>query len=227
MAAQPAAVAPRAELRGARHQHRHQIGHRGAGDEHAAGALRKAEYLPDPFDDLAFDLDRHVVAAAAIGIQSGRQHFGQNSDRRAGAMHPAHEAGMHIAGGVGRDQFAELAIDLAEIGRRMGQVFAEFTTHRVRNRTPHRPVADIGDVVQHVVEHAVAERAQLSPVGRIERLTRPRHDAAGGTFRCTHTQIIATNLSTRHGRARPGHPRLRCCPAFKTWMPATSAGMTI
>jgi hypothetical protein len=30
----------------------------------------------------------------------------------------------------------------------------------------------------------------------------------------------------RHGRACPGHPRLRICTAFKTWMPATGAGMT-
>jgi hypothetical protein len=31
----------------------------------------------------------------------------------------------------------------------------------------------------------------------------------------------------RHGRACPGHPRLAFCSATrKTWMPATSAGMT-
>src|SRR5215467_1456743 len=32
--------------------------------------------------------------------------------------------------------------------------------------------------------------------------------------------------SPRGGRACPGHPRLWSCSAFKTWMPATSAGMT-
>jgi hypothetical protein len=32
---------------------------------------------------------------------------------------------------------------------------------------------------------------------------------------------------SRHGRARPGHPRLVCrVAARRTWMPATSAGMT-
>jgi hypothetical protein len=31
----------------------------------------------------------------------------------------------------------------------------------------------------------------------------------------------------RHGRACPGHPRLCSCICLKTWMPATSAGMTI
>jgi len=34
-------------------------------------------------------------------------------------------------------------------------------------------------------------------------------------------------LCIRHGRARPGHPRLAYWDAAsKTWMPATSAGMT-
>src|SRR4051812_8678603 len=32
------------------------------------------------------------------------------------------------------------------------------------------------------------------------------------------------SVTYRHGRACPGHPRLVCSP--KTWMPATSAGMT-
>jgi hypothetical protein len=31
----------------------------------------------------------------------------------------------------------------------------------------------------------------------------------------------------RHGRACPGHPRLSCLSAAKTWMPGTSPGMTI
>src|SRR5262249_45340889 len=31
---------------------------------------------------------------------------------------------------------------------------------------------------------------------------------------------------TRHGRACPGHPRLHAAQFEKTWMPATSAGMT-
>jgi DNA-binding transcriptional LysR family regulator len=30
----------------------------------------------------------------------------------------------------------------------------------------------------------------------------------------------------RHGRARPGHPRLAGYPAAKTWMPGTKPGMT-
>ncbi|MEH2673027.1 hypothetical protein DXU07_27770 [Bradyrhizobium elkanii] len=30
----------------------------------------------------------------------------------------------------------------------------------------------------------------------------------------------------RHGRARPGHPRLYCVAEAKTWMPGTRPGMT-
>src|SRR5215471_10587324 len=37
---------------------------------------------------------------------------------------------------------------------------------------------------------------------------------------------LESTHSPRHGRACPGHPRLWSCSAFKTWMPATSAGMT-
>ena len=90
----------------ARHQNRHQIGHRRPGDKDAAGSGRKAEHLARPFDDLALDLDRHMVAPAAIGIQPGRQHLGKHADCRAAAMHPAHEAGMKIADRIGRDEIA-------------------------------------------------------------------------------------------------------------------------
>jgi len=44
-------------------------------------------------------------------------------------------------------------------------------------------------------------------------------------FRC-HPGHTSTGTLTRHGRACPGHPRLTCCQFRKTWMPATSAGMT-
>jgi hypothetical protein len=36
---------------------------------------------------------------------------------------------------------------------------------------------------------------------------------------------ITTGLD-RHGRARPGHPRLLSYERRKTWMPGTSPGMT-
>src|SRR6266576_3338619 len=38
--------------------------------------------------------------------------------------------------------------------------------------------------------------------------------------------ICAERRRVRHGRARPGHPRLSCCRFLKTWMPGTRPGMT-
>ncbi|RJF68639.1 hypothetical protein D4Q52_21760 [Rhodopseudomonas palustris] len=38
--------------------------------------------------------------------------------------------------------------------------------------------------------------------------------------------VSANELSTRHGRACPGHPRLCCLSRRKAWMPGTSPGMT-
>jgi len=38
---------------------------------------------------------------------------------------------------------------------------------------------------------------------------------------------MAGSALQRHGRACPGHPRLSWCNSAKTWMPATSAGMTL
>jgi hypothetical protein len=37
---------------------------------------------------------------------------------------------------------------------------------------------------------------------------------------------LAQDRGRRHGRACPGHPRLSCFTAAKTWMPGTSPGMT-
>ena len=70
---------------------------------------RETEHLAHPFDDLALDLDRHVIASAEIGVQPGRQHFRQHADRGAAAMHPSHEARMNVAGRIGNDEIGELA----------------------------------------------------------------------------------------------------------------------
>src|SRR5215467_15579008 len=50
----------------------------------------------------------------------------------------------------------------------------------------------------------------------------------GGKYRGLHLYQLSVESthSPRHGRACPGHPRLWSCSVLKTWMPATSAGMT-
>jgi hypothetical protein len=39
----------------------------------------------------------------------------------------------------------------------------------IGDRRPHRTLADVGGVVEHVIEHAMTLRADIIPVGRIER----------------------------------------------------------
>ena len=77
-----------------------QIGHRRPRDEEAAGRFRKSEQLARPPQYLPFDLKRDRVAPDAIGIESGRQHFGQHADGGAAALDPAHETGMRIGDGI-------------------------------------------------------------------------------------------------------------------------------
>ena len=50
-----------------------EIGHRGAGKQHAAGAGRHAHHLRRPGDHLALDGDAGMVAAAAIGVHRAGQ----------------------------------------------------------------------------------------------------------------------------------------------------------
>jgi hypothetical protein len=46
-------------------------------------------------------------------------------------------------------------------------------------------------------------------------------------FKSMSAGFFATlNQFHRHGRARPGHPRLFFCERRKPWMPGTSPGMT-
>ena len=160
------------QRRGTRHQHRQKICHRGAGDENPACTLREAEHRPRPFDDLALDLDRNVIPPAQIGVQSRREHLRQHADRAAAAMHPAHEARMHIAGRVRRDVIGEFAVDFGEIGRPPRKLGAKVRANVIGNRRPDRALADIGDVIEHVIEHAMTLRAQIVPAFRIERLAR-------------------------------------------------------
>ena len=94
-------------------------------------------------DNLALHFDRDVVAPAEIGVEAGGQHLRQHAHRRAAAVHPSHEAGMDVAGGVGQDIAHELAVDRRQFGRRLGNAGAEAGAHLAGNRLPDRTVADI------------------------------------------------------------------------------------
>ncbi len=164
-----------AERRRARDQHGDQVRHRGSRDEEPACRLGKAEKPAHPLDDLALDFDGRVVAAAEVRIEAGGQHLRQHGRGIAAAVHPAHEARVHVAGGIGQHVSHELAVDLSEVRRLARQLGAELLSHLVRNRLPDRPLPDAFDVIEDVVEHAVTLRAQASPVLGIEARARVRH----------------------------------------------------
>src|SRR5512137_521930 len=145
-----------------------------------------------------------MIASAEIGIEAGRQHFCEHADDGAAAMHPAHEAWMDIAGRVRRDASRELPIDVSQVRRASRQAALETRPDRVRNRLPDRPLANAGDMIDHVVEHAMSEYTDLVPVLRIERLAglgfKPRlakrlGHAARSPLLPTRRASIATNAS--------------------------------
>ena len=172
-AADAARARGKSKRRRSRHPHRHQVRHRRSRHEDAARAFRKAEHGPRPFRDLTFNFNRHMIAAAEIGVQSGRQHLRQHADHRAAAVHPSHEAGMNIAGRIRRDELRIFAIDIAEIGRLPRDFCAKPRANLVRDRAPHRLISNIGDGVDRVIEHAMRLRAHLIPVRRIEHFAGP------------------------------------------------------
>ena len=162
---------------GSRHQHRHQVGHRRAGDENPASLAGETEYLARPLDDLTLDLKRDVIAPAEIGVQPGGQHLGQHADWGAAAMHPSHEARVNVAGRIGNDEIGEFPIDLVKIGRFDRKVGTKPPADFIRYRLPNRTLPDVSDIVEHVIEHAMTLRANFVPVLRIERLARCRLQA--------------------------------------------------
>ena len=101
-------------------------------------------------------------------------------------MNPSHETGVHIAGSEGQDIAHEFRMNGGEIGRGVGKIagkiagkipgklVAEPRPYFVGNGLPDRTLADVFDVIDHVVEHAVRLGAKGRPVGRVERLARIR-----------------------------------------------------
>ena len=152
----------------ARDQHAEQVRHRRAGDEQPARAVGEFEQLAQPARDLPLDFDRHMVAAAEIGIEAGSQHLRQHAGHVAAAVHPAHEAGMRIAGGEGKNVTHELVMHRRQVARPGRDGFMEAGADAVGNRLPHRAPADVLDVIENVVEHPMPLRAGALPVGRVE-----------------------------------------------------------
>ena len=78
-----------------------------------------------------------------------------------------------------------------------------------------------------IIEDAGCEIVELDAQGTC-RLCRRRAAAAGRRAQDVRRGDVphgAEDITHRHGRARPGHPRL-ASPPRKTWMPGTRPGMT-
>jgi hypothetical protein len=159
---------------------REEIRHRRTRDEDSARRLREREHLPGPFDDLALDLDRNVIAAAEVRIESSGEHLRQHAHDVAAAVHPPHEPRMHVARGVRQHVLREFSVDIRQLGRRARQRGTESRAHLVGDGLPHRTLADVLDVVEHVVEHDVRLPAHGGPIVGVQRR------AAGGLSKIVH-----------------------------------------
>jgi hypothetical protein len=127
-----------------------------------------AEQLPGPLDHLALDLERAIVAAAGTGVHRRADDLGEQPARGAGAMYPAEEAWMGVAGRVGQDR-AQRALD----GRGSTPAFdrqrrLQRGARSRRHRLPDRPLADVAQMIDRVVELPVGARLERVPVGGIE-----------------------------------------------------------
>jgi hypothetical protein len=175
----PLATRADAERGCARDQQADEVGHRRSGDEKTARGLGKAEQLAHPVHDLPLDLDRRVIAAAEIGIETSGEHLRQHAGHVAAAVHPSHETGMAVPRGIGKNAAHELVMHGREIGRPGRHAGAKIRPDVVRDRLPDRPRADVLDIIENVVEHPVPLGPDLLPVLRIEagrtRLKAPFH----------------------------------------------------
>src|SRR5215831_17802224 len=104
------------------------------------------------------------------------------------------------------------------------------------------PIKSAVDLDRGEAARCVAELLRMRQAIRVERAPPRRKgptadanvdmfgDLLGfghGILSLEHFTITLSISWRSHGRARPGHPRLtRGAAARKTWMPATSAGMT-
>ncbi len=110
-----------------------------------------------------------MIPAGQIRIQPGREHFRQHSRRVAAAMHPPHETRVHVAGGIRQDLFQKLLVDRAQFSPRNRKPIAKTGAHRLRHRLPYGTFADLLQIVEHIVQHAMALIAKQRPILRVQR----------------------------------------------------------
>ena len=81
---------------------------------------------------------------------------------------------MGIACGVREDGFHKVPVDLLQRAAGLRQRLAKTPADLFRNWFPYRTVTYFFQVIQHVIEHAVALRPKLHPIGRIQGVVQGR-----------------------------------------------------
>src|SRR5450755_1989187 len=84
-------------------------------------------------------------------------------------MHPSHEGRMHVANRIGKNQILKVLIDGGNIVRLERRRGAELGPHVGRYRSPGWTLANILQVIEHIVQHEMPERPRLGPISWVER----------------------------------------------------------
>ncbi len=142
-------------------------GERSAGDDEAAGRFRKAEEFAAPADHLPLDINGAMIAPAGIGVDRGGGDFGEQVLGRAGAVHPAEEARMRIAGAV-RQERGELCGERRFVLAGLRQRLVKRRLHAGRKGRPHPALPGGLHLVHRGVEQRMRGRTERGPVLRVE-----------------------------------------------------------
>ncbi len=143
-------------------------GKRGSSDEKAGGGFREAEKLPHPTDNLPLDFYRDLISAATVCVQACSQHLGEHPNRSSTALNPPHEARVSVTHGKRQHGVHELSMYGRERRGTPGNVVEEAGPDIVRDLLPHGTAANLLQVIEHVVDHAMALSAELGPILRVK-----------------------------------------------------------
>ena len=126
-----------------------------------------------------------MVTSAEIGVQAAGQHLGQHARRRSATLHPSHETRMHVAARIRQDMRHEFAVHLIQWRRRAWHRSPEVIAYSLGHGLPDRARANMSDVVEHVIEHAVGLGPEIRPLLGVERCIRRRgRRLAHAAFAC-------------------------------------------
>src|ERR1700730_5340833 len=94
-----------------------------------------------------------MIATTEIGIEPSRQNLREHPRDGAAAMHPAHERRVAVTDRERKDQLHELPVDFSDVRRVGRQPIAEPRSDVSRYWLPGRALANMLDIIEHIVEH--------------------------------------------------------------------------